>query len=100
MQYCPICCISVQPSERYPHCLCEECAARAVDVTGRALAFFNLSFSGGYGAQFADTKEAYDSHICYIDGVKCYADEAHFGGIVIQPVEKLKGQPGWENKLK
>ncbi|MGD8759525.1 MAG: hypothetical protein PVJ07_04685 [Anaerolineales bacterium] len=38
-------------------------------------------------ARYADTGEAYASHDCFIDGVACYADEARFGGIVIQAVE-------------
>jgi hypothetical protein len=38
-------------------------------------------------ARYADTGEAYASHVCYIDGVACYADEARFGGIVIQTVK-------------
>lgn len=41
--------------------------------------------SGGFEAIVADTKEEYPSHICYIEGVECWADEARFGGIVIQP---------------
>ncbi len=36
---------------------------------------------------YADTGEARDSHLCFVDGVKCRADEARFGGIIIQPVE-------------
>ena len=33
---------------------------------------------------FADTGEPYDSHDRWIDGVACHADEARFGGIVIE----------------
>lgn len=40
--------------------------------------------SGGYEAVITDTQEKYPSHICYIEGHKCWADEARFGGIVIQ----------------
>ena len=46
--------------------------------------FFNLGLSGGYGAAFADDKSKYDSHDCFIDGRPCRADEARFGGIVIE----------------
>jgi hypothetical protein len=42
--------------------------------------------TGGFIAQYADTGESYPSHECYVDGVRCHADEGHFGGIVIQPV--------------
>ena len=61
------------------------CFVKAVDENGRSLSFSNVSFSGGFAARYADTREERDSHICYIDGVKCWADEAHMGGIVIQP---------------
>lgn len=42
---------------------------------------------GGFVARYADTDELYDSHQCFIDGVRCHAGEARFGGIVIEPVE-------------
>jgi len=63
---------------------------KASSQDGRALLFYNQSLSGGFVAQYADTREIYLSHTCYINGVKCYADEAHFGGIVIQVVEHTK----------
>ena len=86
-QHCPICKISLQPVPRYPRYVCERCAAKAASIDGRLLEFFNLSFSGGYGAQYADDKAPYESHACFIDDVACYADEARFGGIVIQVLE-------------
>jgi len=58
---------------------------KATDENGRALSFGNVSFSGGFAAFYADTNEERQSHICYIDGIRCWADEAHMGGIVIQP---------------
>ncbi len=59
------------------------------NVNGRELLFYNVSFSGGYIAYYADgdSKEEYKSHDCYIDGIKCRADEARFGGIVIEVVQ-------------
>jgi hypothetical protein len=44
---------------------------------------------GGYVAYYWDSNNAeeYNSHECYIDGIKCWADEARFGGIVIEVVE-------------
>lgn len=74
------------PMARYPRYVCATCAAKARSADGRPLRFFNLSLSGGFGAEYADTDEPYDGSICYIDGVKCLADEARFGGIVIQVV--------------
>ncbi|NTU61969.1 MAG: hypothetical protein HGB05_00885 [Chloroflexi bacterium] len=83
-QFCPICGAPVAPMARYPRYECATCAAKAVAPVGRPLRFFNVSLSGGFGAEYADTGEPYDSSICYIDGVKCMVDEARFGGIVIQ----------------
>ena len=85
VQKCPICSSPVPPSERYPDYVCDTCYTRAEDEDGRRLSFTNVSLSGGFAALYRDTHEESDSHICYIDGIKCRADEAHFGGIVIQP---------------
>ena len=91
-QHCPICLIEVAPSPRYPRYVCVDCAERAADEDGRLLEFYNESFSGGFIAKYSDTGEARDSHVCFIDDVKCWADEAHFGGIVIQPaVDPMPG---------
>ncbi len=87
-QYCPICSIEVPPSQRYPMYVCLPCAQRAADENGAALEFYNESISGGFLARYAANGTVRDSHICYIDGIKCRADEARFGGIVIQPVEE------------
>lgn len=40
--------------------------------------------SGGFEGIVTETKEKYESQICYIAGVKCWAEEARFGGIVIE----------------
>jgi hypothetical protein len=85
-QFCPICSTAVAPMARYPRYVCASCEMKACAADGRSLRFFNLSLSGGCGAEYADTGESYGSSICYIDGVQCRADEARFGGIVIQPV--------------
>ncbi len=83
-QYCPICSASVEPNVRYRDYICLECCSKAVDETGRKLGFGNESFSGGFVAWYADTNETRDSHICYIEHIECWADEAHMGGIVIR----------------
>jgi hypothetical protein len=87
-QHCPICRNAVEPSERYPDYVCWDCCLRAADEAGRSLAFSNVSFSGGFAAIYRDTREERDSHICYIDGIECWADETHMGGIVIRPYGK------------
>jgi hypothetical protein len=86
-QHCPICGTPVTPYPRYPKYLCSDCAARAVTPDGRALVFHNIDASGGYMALHADTREPYESHLVHVGAVACYADEARFGGIVIQPIE-------------
>jgi ADP-ribosylglycohydrolase len=92
-QYCPICKTEIKPFPRYPRYLCKRCSEKAVSSDGRPLGFLNESISGGFVAFFGDTKEKYDSHICFVEGIKCFADEARFGGIVIQTVEvTLKDQ--------
>ena len=86
-QICPICQKEVEPYSRYPHYICPSCAENPVDENGKALEFFNESISGGFIARDKGTNEIRQSHICFIQGVECWADEARFGGIVIQPTE-------------
>ena len=59
-------------------------ASRACSADGRPLTFSNAGFDGGYVARYNDTGEPYDGHDCWIDGVACRANEARFGGIVIE----------------
>ena len=87
-QRCPICRKEQPVDPRYPNHLCEACVDRAVDESGRALRFSNVGMSGGFVASYADTGDKRDSHVCYVDGVKCWADEARFGGVVVQPYGK------------
>ena len=84
---CPICGVTLEVIPRYPRYVCAGCESRAVSPSGRALVFFNVSLSGGYLAKYRDTGESYDSHDCLIDGIACYADEARFGGVVIEVKE-------------
>jgi hypothetical protein len=88
-QQCPICHAELPASERYPDHLCAECAARAVDTAGRPLTFSNVGFSGGFRAVFTDDGTDADrvsrDHIVIVDGIRCWADEHRFGGIVVRP---------------
>ncbi len=85
---CPICGASGLPSwERYPRYVCGACVGRACDERGRRLEFFNEGPFGGFLSVYADTRERYGQRRCYIDGRACEADEARFGGIVIQLLE-------------
>lgn len=85
-QFCSICRKEVSYSPRYPRQVCLDCQQRAKSADNRPLSFGLLTLTGGFSARYADTNEIYDSHLCYIDGFKCRADEAYMGGIVIQPV--------------
>lgn len=87
-QFCPICHNTIPRFDLYPRYLCMECASRAESEDGRLLKFSNIDMTGGFIAQYADTGESYPRHECYVDGIQCYADEGHFGGIVIQPVQR------------
>ncbi|GID95267.1 hypothetical protein Adi01nite_46790 [Amorphoplanes digitatis] len=88
-QQCPICRADLPASERYPDRLCAGCAARAVDTEGRPLTFYNVAFSGGFRAVFTDDGTDADQvsrdHIVLVDGIRCWADEHRFGGIVVRP---------------
>jgi hypothetical protein len=83
-QLCPVCKREIAFQARYPRYVCLDCARLATDFIGRKLLFYNVDASGGYRAIYADTNEIYDSHQCFISGMECRADEAKFGGIVIQ----------------
>jgi hypothetical protein len=64
--------------------VCGACVQRACDEEGRPLCFYNVSLSGGFVARYADSGADRESHACYINGVRCRADEGHMGGIVVQ----------------
>ena len=83
---CPICGVALAYVPRYPRYVCAPCAERTVDKNGLRVKFFNLSLSGGVGGQYADSGAPYDAHECFIDGIACWADEAKFGGIVVEVV--------------
>lgn len=85
VQRCPLCDQPVRAVPRYPRYVCRACAAKARSADGRPLFFFNRDWSGGVLGRYLDSGEVYDDVICYIDGVKCMAEEARFGGVVIQP---------------
>jgi GNAT superfamily N-acetyltransferase len=62
-----------------------------VDAGNRPLSFSNLfpESLGGFQAVYADTGERVDTEgdvcVCFIDGVRCRAREAYFGGVVVDP---------------
>jgi len=84
-QSCPICNDNVQPNERYPNYLCPRCAQKLTDKEGRKVSFANEGFFGGCIGSYEDGT-IYEVHSCYVDGIECEANEAKFGGIVIQTI--------------
>ena len=74
-------------NHRYPKSICGTCVKEVTDLDGRKVKFYNTHI-GGYGCQgyYSGTnrKEKYNSNLCYINGREFYAEEARFGGIVIQ----------------
>lgn len=84
-QFCPICNTTVNHNSRYPNYLCGDCVDKAQSEDGQLVKFYNIDFGGGCVGEYAATKTKYYSNIVYVNGVKCYASEAHFGGIVVRP---------------
>lgn len=87
---CQICGSEISYSARYPEHLCRNCTQRATDVAGRPVSLFNVDLSGGIKALNTDGTPAEletDPHgwlIVYVDGLRCLANEARFGGIVVK----------------
>ena len=79
---CPICENNMSFLERYPNMICNICFDKSVTKDGKKIKFYNIDITGGFYSVI-DNKKG-DIHECYIDGNKCRADEARFGGIVIQ----------------
>lgn len=48
------------------------------------LEFRNTAISGGFEARYAQTQKIRRSHVCFVRGIRCWADEARYGGIVLQ----------------
>jgi hypothetical protein len=94
-QKCPICGAEVDFQVRYPRYLCQDCRRRTTDAEGRPVDFFNYDLSG-YGAvgQYLDRQEPYEERVCFVDGIRCTAEEARFGGIVIQAAPEGGAMPG------
>ena len=92
-QKCPVCGGAVPPVPRYPRYVCRDCVPKARGRDGRSVAFGN-DHPLGYGCVgfYTDTNQPYPSSECWIDGVRCIAGEARFGGIVIEAMKEL--EPG------
>ena len=83
---CPICNrIEDIHTRRYKNCVCFECREKYIPLTeyGDKISFGNIDICGGFKS-IVNGKETIDPiDICYINGLKCRAVEARYGGIVI-----------------
>ncbi|WP_125226278.1 hypothetical protein [Leptospira levettii] len=85
IQLCQICHSKVDYSERYPNSVCNQCASKVKSKNNLQLSFYNTHLNGGFQAEYTESKEPFEeAHICYIDDIKCWADESHMDGIVIE----------------
>jgi len=95
-QYCPNCNKQVNVYARYPKYICKDCVKLLTDKSGRLVAYGNeredtISFGHGCQGYYQDnTTENYNSNISYINQSSYEAQEARFGGIVVQLKEKYE----------
>ena len=82
---CPICNEDRYYSARYPTAVCNSCACQTTTLDGQQIEYYNTSVYGGFEG-LVNGEKTYDD-ICYINGKKCHAQEAKFGGIVVQLIE-------------
>ena len=90
---CPLCLdILTYYTDRYPKMICIKCAngenGKIIDNFGNDVSFSNIDIYGGFASHHKinnDNEIIHKSdHICWINSIKCYANEMRFGGIVIQ----------------
>jgi hypothetical protein len=92
-QHCPTCNRYKQFSSRYPDYVCEKCIKLATDKAGQGVGFYNITIDGhGCQGRYLETGKLYRGNSCFIKGIKCYADEAYMGGIVIRPIKFRKNK--------
>jgi hypothetical protein len=94
-QWCANCYKEVYYQGRYPKYICRDCASKEIlDKDGNLLNFSNLGFTGGFkiirknrDGQIIEQDDTQQFCNCIIDGKEFFAQEARFGGIVIQRKE-------------
>ncbi len=89
---CPICNVNTIYTCGYcPRDICGSCVNKAVDKNEDKVGFSNTCMWGGGfqtiiykkdGSEEIDNKFGF---ICYINGIKCKAEEHRYGGISVQP---------------
>lgn len=91
---CPICKTMMDTfQERYANVVCNDCinVYKIYDKDGNSIKFGNVDISGGLKSitknKHDESETIGDNNECYINGFQCIAEEARFGGIVIQCCE-------------
>lgn len=95
---CPLCLdVLTFYTPRYPKMICQKCSngdnGKILDSFGNEVSFGNIDISGGFISYHKINNNDNENnnkiiqkedHMCWINNIQCYADEARFGGIVIQ----------------
>ena len=91
---CPICESMIEHFERYPNYICGDCVSKLVDINDVPIRFQSETLLGtGIAAWLLDSETGkYDkldpissmTGEAYCRGVLCKAQEAYFGGVIIQ----------------
>ena len=79
---CPICDKNMLYFERYPKMICHECVELATTKNGESIKFYNENNTRGFVSIVNGVKGK--EHECFINNKKCRANEARFGGIVVE----------------
>ena len=81
---CPLCKTEILKSSRYPKRLCCECSDKTYTAKDEKIDFYNEGITGGFYSLVNNVKG--EIHECYVNNIKCYAEEGRFGGIIIQTI--------------
>jgi hypothetical protein len=88
---CPVCHTSVRLNPRYPDYLCQWCCEKAVDAQGRPITFHvPRNFEARFKHDGSPAPVVTESHTAYVGFLKVWAEEAHFGGIVVTPYRERR----------
>lgn len=89
-QFCSNCKSEVPFNQRYPKYICNSCEMKIHCSEGRKIGFYNEEALGfGCVGYYSDSKEEYPSKTCFIGDREFFAQEARFGGIVLQLKERI-----------
>lgn len=89
-QNCPICKCVFKGYNRYPNTICYDCITKYKTLTkdGKEIFFSNVCLFGGFQSKIEGEEQYGTENMCYINNIPCIANEARFGGIIIQKVTK------------